>query len=209
VAARVAAEGAGALAACGCPPELWDEFQAHLVRNVFPPILRSRRVMHNALLDGHGAACHSAGAREQTPARRSLRAARAQKLHPEQWAGPWLRDGAGGGWRRDTAGIRPEHLAQMRAGRSFARPGGHRSGPSVFYDDPYTGGPFGGPAGPPTKSWRYWAATSRPFEEAAAGPDAPPAAKEAAPGGGGAPPLPPMRGGRPRSGALVSLASLV
>ena len=32
VAARAAAEGPDALAACGCPPELWEAFQAHLVR---------------------------------------------------------------------------------------------------------------------------------------------------------------------------------
>lgn len=32
VASRVAAEGGAALAAAGCPPELWEAFQQHLVR---------------------------------------------------------------------------------------------------------------------------------------------------------------------------------
>lgn len=61
-----------------------------------------------------------------------------QKLHPEQWAGPWVRGMPGGAWRQDQAGIRLEHLAQMREWRAFQRDKGCRSGPSGgLYDDPY------------------------------------------------------------------------
>lgn len=83
-----------------------------------------------------------------------------QKLHPEQWAGSWVA-APGGKWVQDQAGLTPEHLAQMRAGRLFRRPGGRRAAPSGFSDDPYSGGPFGGPGGPPTMAWRYWTAASR------------------------------------------------
>ena len=61
-----------------------------------------------------------------------------------------------------------------------------------------SGGPFGGPGGPPTQPWRYWTAKSRPFEDLATetslplvneAPSPPPAIVQ-----------PPMRGGRRRSG---------
>ena len=62
----------------------------------------------------------------------------AQTLHPEQWAGPWVRSMPGGAWRQDQGGIRPEHLAAMREWRSFQRAKGSRLGASGgLYDDPY------------------------------------------------------------------------
>lgn len=100
VAARVAAEGPGALAAAGCPPELWEAFQAHLVRLIV-------QTLAEGMSEGMDLRLYAAARRMQmqklsgtAPAQQgacmcwcaAMPRAAMQKLHPEQAMGGALGD---------------------------------------------------------------------------------------------------------------------
>ncbi|KAK9841002.1 hypothetical protein WJX81_004992 [Elliptochloris bilobata] len=156
----------------------------------------------------------------RTAARRSAAAAaanreRSRSAREPTAADPWepaggigFRDGDGRPGSGDRPDWRHAGLSDRSGGRSsvlgggdadgdapnqLERPGGRRSGPSGgVYEDPYGGGPYGGPPGPLTAPWRYWTAASRPFEDLAG---ELPSAKEATSAAAPTVVQPPMRAG--------------